>query len=56
MDRLRGSSTETQAVFQKTVQERLDKYGESLVSNSDRISNVLQENRKELVGHSANKA
>ena len=49
MDRLRGSSTETQAVFQKTVQERLDKYSENLVSNSDRISNVLQENRKELV-------
>ena len=49
IDRLRGSSTETQAVFQKTVQERLDKYSENLVSNSDRISNVLQENRKELV-------
>jgi DNA recombination protein RmuC len=49
MERLRGSSTETQTQFQKTVQERLDKYSENLTSNSDRISNVLQENRKELV-------
>jgi len=49
MDRLRGSSTETQQQFQKTVQERLDKYSEALTSNSDRISNVLLENRKELV-------
>lgn len=49
MDRLRGGSAETQLAFQKAVQERMDRYSETLTSNSDRISNVLQENRKELV-------
>ncbi|HUX42725.1 MAG TPA: DNA recombination protein RmuC [Rectinemataceae bacterium] len=49
MDRLRGGSAETQLAFQKAIQERMDKYSETLTSNSDRISSVLQENRKELV-------
>jgi DNA recombination protein RmuC len=49
MDRLRASSAETQLTFQKAIQDRLDKYSETLTSNSDRVSLVLQENRKELV-------
>jgi DNA recombination protein RmuC len=32
MDRLRGSSTETQQVFQKAVQDRLDSYSQTLSS------------------------
>lgn len=49
IDRLRSSSAETQLTFQKTIQDRLDKYSETLTGNSDRISHVLQENRRELV-------
>ena len=49
LERLRGGSSETQALFQKAIQERLDKYGEMLNGNADRVATVLQDNRRELV-------
>lgn len=49
LDRLRGTQSEGQTQFQKAVQERLDKYAESLVLTTDRISNSLHDNRKEMV-------
>jgi len=48
-DRLRTSSTEQQQLFQRTVQERLDRYEQSLLGNADRMAQVLRENRLELV-------
>jgi DNA recombination protein RmuC len=49
MDRLRSGSAETQLTFQNTIQQRMDKYSETLTNNSNHISSILHENRKELV-------
>lgn len=49
IERLRSGSAESQKAFQTTVQDRLDKYSDTLVSNSNRTSEVLKENRIELV-------
>jgi len=49
IERLRTGSADSQQTFQKTVQDRLDKYSDTLVSNSNRVSEVLKENRIELV-------
>lgn len=49
LSELKEKISDSQQQFQKAVQERLDKFSETLGANADRISNVLNENRQETV-------